>query len=148
VLLAVAFVALAGGATACTPHNCDPSSSSFDLGSQGIRTDLEGGRVELASSSYEGTWLDYPGNRTITVTYPAGFTPDPALPPIVSLSTGQAQDAGATSTSTAGQLDQITYPTATGFELQNGSCADYYVWFSVTGTLASGSADAGADAHD
>ena len=138
-VLLVATGVLLAPTEACTPHNCDPSSFTFYLSTQDAGTqvvvDLGNGQVQLASTAWDGTWLDFPGNRTITVVYPQGFTPDPAQAPTVWVSTGQTQDAGATSTSTAGSLDQFSYLTATGFQLNNGTCANYSVWFSVTGTM-------------
>jgi hypothetical protein len=133
------------GSPACTTHDCDPSTSTFDLGThlmsfdggsgQGASYDAGSGQILLESSAWDGTWLNYPGNITITVVYPENFTPDPDAPTIW-VSTAQPQeDSGATSTPAAGQLAQITNVSPTGFELNNGSCADYYVWFSVTGTM-------------
>jgi hypothetical protein len=120
---------------ACVPHQCDPTSATFDLGGDAGTsfTDSEGFTV-LSSGPYGGAWLPYPANVTYTVTYPAGFQPVTQIS--VSVSTGQDQDSGATSTTASGQLDQITYASNTGFKLNNGSCADYYVWFSVTGCIA------------
>jgi hypothetical protein len=150
-------VALAlASSPACTLHNCDPTSSTFALGTQGIRKVYPDGRVELASSAFDGSWVDFPGGLTIAVSYPPWFTPDPAAAPAFLVSTGQAQDAGATSTPASGQLTQLSNLGPTGFSLNNGSCSEYYVWFSATGTgtppatsTSDGGADAGADAaHD
>jgi hypothetical protein len=133
---------LAPGA-ACTPHNCDPTTSTFDFAKQGIKTVEADGTVILSSGVFDDTWLDYPGGITIDVTYPSGFVPSPSIAPVVWVSTGQKQDASATATSASGSLDQLTNVTQTGFDLNNGSCAEYYVWFSVTGTMPA-SGDAGA----
>jgi hypothetical protein len=80
--------------------------------------------------------------RTIDVELPTNF--QWSGPPDIWVSTGETQDAGATSTTASGQLDYVTYPTPSGFRLQNNACAEYYVYFSVTGTLTT--ADAGAQA--
>jgi len=146
-VLLVAVEVVLAPTEGCSPHNCDPSSSTFDLATQGTSFDAGNGQVQWASSAWDGTWMDYPGNRTITVVYPPGFVPDPAQAPTVWVSTGLTQDAGATATSAAGSLDQFSYLTATGFQLNNGTCADYSVWFSVTGTMkVTTTADAGGDA--
>ena len=86
----------------------------------------------LQSSLYSETWLDFPGNRTITVQYPANF-----LNPIqwtAYVSTGPNQEAGATATEASGELAEFTDSTATGFQLHNASCTDYFVYFTVLGT--------------
>lgn len=150
-VLVVATAVLVAPTEGCTLHNCDPSTSTFymgaqDAGTQQVSFELPNGVVQLASSAWDGTWLDFPGGRTITVFYPQGFVPDPAGAPTVFVSTGQTQDGGATSTSTAGSLDQFTFPGGLGFRLNNGSCADYSVWFSVMGTMTAAGTGAGGDA--
>ncbi len=136
-------IALASS-TACVPHQCDPSSATFDLAKQGTSfTDPEGFTV-LSSGPYDGAWIPFPAMVTITVTYPAGF--QLLLQPSVAVSTGQDQDSGATSITASGQVDQITDPSSTGFNLNNGSCADYFVWFAVTGTFTPAVGGAGSDA--
>ena len=141
-----ALVVLLADAPACTLHDCDPTSSTFTMTSA-MASDAGNGEVHLASAPFDGTWLDYPGGVTITVQYPPGFTPDEYAPPTFWVSTGAAQDAGAIATSAAGQLDELSNITPSGFSLNNKSCAEYYVWFSVTGRLtADAGAEAGADA--
>ena len=127
--IGIVAVALAlASSPACTLHDCDPTSSTFDLGTQGISpTDIGGGRVELASSAFDGSWVDFPGGLTITVSYPGMVFADEATAPRILVSTGQAQDAGATSTPASGQLAQLSNVSPTGFNLDNGSCAEYYV---------------------
>ena len=129
-------VACAGGlamalaaSTACVPHQCDPTSSTFDMATQGTKTISAQGFVVWASGPLAGPWMPYPGGITITVTLPAGFVA--AEPPRVSVSTGVDQDAGATSTEISGQAAQVTDLSTSGFKLNNGSCADYNVWFAV-----------------
>jgi hypothetical protein len=66
--------------------------------------------------------------------------------PATWVSTGQYQDAGATSTQASGQLVQITDSTDTSFKLNNGTCADYDVWFELTAVRTTGVCEAGRDA--
>jgi hypothetical protein len=147
-VLAVACIgglaALLAPAAACTPHDCDPTTSTFDMATQGVKTVGDGGFVLWASGAVAGPWINYPGGLTITVTLPAGFVP--VQPPAVYVSTGVDQDAGATSTLISGQAAEITYLSNSSFELDNGSCADYDVWFSILGTMTAGTGDAGSDA--
>jgi hypothetical protein len=141
-----ALVVLLADAPACTLHDCDPTTSTFPV-EQWTAFDAGDGEVHLASGPFDGTWLDYPGGVTITVNYPAGFVVDQGTAPTFWVSTGSTQDAGAISTSTAGQLDELSNITSTGFLLNNKSCAEYYVWFSVTGTFTgTTTGDAGAEA--
>ena len=125
-------IALASS-TACVPHQCDPSSATFDLGKRGTSfTDTEG-NIVLASGPYAGTWLPYPANVTYTVTYPAGFVPLSQIS--VAVSTGAGPGLGRDLHHGFGAgLDQISDPSNAGFKLNNGSCADYYVWFEVRAT--------------
>lgn len=148
---ALAFAGCAGGlalllapSAACVPHSCDATTTTFELGKPGQPswTDTEGFTV-LTSGPIEGPWVAYPGNVTIDVVVPPGFQ-IVQWPPSVSVSTGQDQDAGATSTTASGQLDQFTDISNTSFKLNNGSCADYYVWFSVVGVFTT-AGDAAAD---
>jgi len=144
----VAVAALVAPSGACATHECDQSFTQFDLRTQGVRTDLGSGRVQWASSAWDGAWLDYPAGRFMQVNLPPGFVLDG--PPTVWVSTGQNQDAsGATATSASGQLAQVFAVTPTSFDLQNAGCAEYYVWFGVQGTqsvAADAGVDAGADA--
>jgi hypothetical protein len=72
---------------------------------------------------------------------------DEGTAPTFYVSTGPTQDAGSISTSIAGQVNELSYITPTGFLLNNKSCAEYYVWFSVTGTFTgTTTGDAGAEA--
>jgi len=133
-----------GASTACVPHDCDPTSSTFDMATQGTKTVNAQGFVVWASGPLGGPWMPYPGGLTITVTLPAGFVATDY--PRVSVSTGVDQDAGATSTEISGQAAQITDLSTSGFKLNNGSCADYNVWFSVMGTMTTGDGGTGRDA--
>ncbi len=169
-LLAVACVAvvatgvLLAPTEGCTLHNCDPSSSTIKS-SQLLETQLAetptgpmgSTTVLLQSSLYSDTWLPFPGNRTITVEYPSNF--GNPVDWTIYVSTGPNQEeAGATATPASGQLAQLLNLTASGFQVQNGSCADYYIYFTVlgtappplgTGTGATPAQDAGTDApHD
>jgi hypothetical protein len=137
-----ALVVLLADAPACTLHDCDPTTSKFDM-TPDMVSDAGGGEVRLASAPFDGTWLHYPGEVTITVTYPPGFVPDEHTGPTFYVSTGATQDAGAISTLIAGQVVEMSDITPAGFMLNNASCSDYYVWFSVTGTMTG---DAGAEA--
>ncbi len=123
-------IALASS-TACVPHECDPTSEPFDFNKKGVQTTTKEGFVLLASGPVLGQWMDYPGGLTINVTLPTGFVA--VEPPTVYVSTGADQDAGATSTQISGQASQVTDLTGSGFNLNNGSCADYNVWFSILG---------------
>ena len=133
-VLAVACIgglaALLAPAAACTPHNCDPSSSTL-TGTCDNVTDLGDGTLVYRSSAVEGPWIAFPANQTITVKYPSGFYP---FAWNVMVSTGPEQDeAGATATLGAGQIAQFMNFTDTSVQLQNGSCASYYVYFAIVG---------------
>lgn len=147
---AVVAGVLLAPAAACTTHACDPSYATFPAPGDGtsgsILTVFAGGQAVWQSSPLEGPWLDYPGNRTITVTYPQGFTNATGFNVVVA--TAPYQDGGgSTATTAAGQLDQLFNLNDAGFQLQNGSCGDYNVYFSVNGRWAAppGDADAGPD---
>jgi hypothetical protein len=128
----IAIAVAASGA--CVPQNCESTTSTFDFNNEGIQTTTKEGFVLLASGPLAGQWIDYPGGLTITVTLPTGFVA--VQPPNVYVSTGANQDAGATSTLISGQVSQVTDISASGFKLNNGSCAEYNVWFSVLGCNA------------
>ena len=107
VVLAAAGVLLAPVA-ACTPHNCDPSSSTF-VGTDEMVTQLDGGLLLFRSSLVDSAWLHFPPMETITVTYPPGFTNANGW--YVQVSTGPEQnEAGSTSTLGSGQLAEATEP--------------------------------------
>ncbi len=62
------------------------------------------------------------------------------------MSTGSDQlEAGATATTASGSLDQLQNLSDVGFQLNNGTCANYFVQFQVLGT-ALPTLDAGTDA--
>jgi hypothetical protein len=146
-VLGLATAAMLAPTAACTTHECDQSFTTFDMATQGIKTDFGEGLVQWSSSSWEGVWLDYPGGRILQINLPTGFVPAGA--PTVWVSTAQDQDAsGATSTSASGLLDQVFAVTSNSIDLNNGSCAEYYVWFSIVGTqtLAEAGVEAGAEA--
>ena len=150
-------VAAPAGNLGCTPTNqCDvppfaggPPGSTF--------TTLESGLVVWESSPLAGPWATFPHQQTYDYALPPNFVP--SQPPVAWVSTQPDVGdpaSGATLVLTTGQLalispyDTITPdggPPFTDFNIQNGTCADYFLYVSVVGTFTPPpvSDDAGAD---
>jgi hypothetical protein len=138
---------LAGGA-GCMTHNCDPTSANLD---GGVITRLPSGDMIWSSSALAGPWLSFPGNVTIHVTLPAGIALANELPSYTVSTSANPGPQGGTSTPASGQLAEFTNLTATSFDVQNASCADYSVYMSapvVPSGAPSGDAGSGDAHHD
>jgi len=123
----------------CQTHDCDSSAS--DGGTGALR--VIGGQLAWENVSELGNWQDFPGEATITYTFPASFRPaNYDIFPYVS--TGPQQGAnGGTSTSGGGQPVEYTNVSPTGFSITNATCAEYYLHVVVMVVQ-----DAGAIAPD
>lgn len=148
--LAVAFATSAALTTACTTHQCDTNFTNID---QSTGTTVGGvsyvdpttGLVLWESSPVEGTWIDFPGEQTYYFGLPPNFTP--LLPPSAYVATDPApyeQDSGGgTSTIASGQLAEFGGYGNGGFVVTNATCAHYYLYVSVWGTVPLAMQDAG-----
>jgi hypothetical protein len=130
---------------ACDTHDCD--ASSID-GGRGMVLNPGGDPVIWQSAPAEGPWLDFPGEATVTFTYPEGFGSPWQWWVFVSTEPYQGPGGG-TSTEATGQLGAVTSVTNGGITVTNASCAEYYVRVvaEMLPTGASPSRDAGLDAR-
>jgi hypothetical protein len=151
----IAAAVLAGASavpasTGCTTHQCDsdciwvgasaPSGSTCSTGAAPDSSLYYVGPDEMVweSSPVQGTWLDFPGQRTYTFIWPTAMLDAiqsgwVLLPPNIWISTqaGNGPQEGGTMTPSAGQLAQVTGLSDYGFAVGNGSCAYYYVRVEV-----------------
>lgn len=139
--VAAAFAAPAF-TTACTTHQCDSDFVNIDQATDASVGELEmlddAGLALWESSPVDGTWIDYPGQRTYFFSLPPFFTP--LQPPVALVSTNPAPnepgDGGGNYTLAAGQLAVFGPFVNGGFLVSNQSCAEYYLYISVLGTYA------------
>lgn len=137
-------VAASSAATGCTTHQCDTDFVDIDQStgtSVGELQVLSPGVALWESSPVDGPLIDFPGQRTYLFTLPPGF--QPLSPPLPYVATDP--NAG-TSVVAAGQLAQIApyaaaQPGQTSFNITNATCAEYYLYVSILGTVPP--ADAG-----
>jgi hypothetical protein len=137
--------------TGCTTHQCDPVTVAYSGGEMTGPDTYETNPIDLPPDAGDAgePWLDYTGNKTITVTFPpeakkviAGRQID-SIEPFVGISS-QPNSSGNNWTPTGGQLAEITSAGPDGFTVTNASCADYFARFRVTFVAR----DAGTDASD
>ncbi|HEY1692345.1 MAG TPA: hypothetical protein VGG39_09290 [Polyangiaceae bacterium] len=127
--MAVVFAAGAVPATTgCTTHQCDTSSTTFDGGFM-----VDDG--DYVSSAQNQDWVDYPGEVTVHVLFPAGVTRMPtgvnvAIGTESSPNGGLDYQVGGDWTPGSGQLALLGGMDTTGVYVTNGSCAHYWarVW--------------------
>jgi hypothetical protein len=137
--VACAFAAPAVTTTACTTHQCDSNWTNIDQSTGGFVGELQPlgpGTAFWESSALDGTWIDFPGQQTYFFTLPAYFTP--TQPPIAFVSTGPNPNdpvdaGGATYVLAGGQLAELGGFNQYGFNITNATCAEYYLYVSVTG---------------
>jgi hypothetical protein len=145
-LAVLAVATCAPAMTGCQANPCQGASVVVD--------DTDGGLLDLSGQTYwqsgplDGPWIQYNGGETVTFKYPTRFRA--AQPPLAWVSTGayQGPDGGATLVSGAGQLNEVTSQLETSMSMTNQSCANYYVFVSVLGTLVDGGIDASPAASD
>lgn len=152
----LAALALAGAyaapalTTGCTTHQCDSDFVNIDQSTGMTIGDLQvlpGGEAIWESSPIDGTWIDYPGQRTYFFGLPQGFVP--RQPPVAYVATGPTPDqpdASSTYVQASGQLAELGSFVNGGFLITNATCAEYWLYVSVAGTYAPPPApdDAGA----
>jgi len=136
--VACAFAAPAVTTTACTTHQCDTLWVNIDQSTGGFVGDVQplgDGTFFWESSPISGTWIDYPGMRTYFFTLPAFFVP--LQPPVAYVATDpnpDAPDGGVGSYVLAsGQLAELGGFNQYGFNITNGTCAEYYLYVYVVG---------------
>ena len=147
--LAGAFCA-ALSASGCTTHQCDAHSISIgaDTGGTGfwIADDCQNSTTSCSliwhsTDTMNSNWTDFPGNATLTFTFPplpplpAGLTPDfadiswnvsvAAGPPIPDASTFNVTPA-------AGQLAEFMSWSSSSISVLNASCQGYQLLLLVT----------------
>jgi hypothetical protein len=130
----------AASTTACTTHQCDAlwvdidQSTGMTIGDVQV---LAPGYAMWESSPMDGTWIDFPGQRTYFFTLPQDFTP--AGPPEAFLGTtqtaGDVDAGGGTYVPAAGQLAEFGPYGNQGFNVENGSCAEYFLYVRIFGTI-------------
>ena len=138
--LGVACLLAASSATttACTTHACDSDyvNTIPDGGSSGDLQMIGPGTAMWESSPFEGTWLDFPGERTYFFEFPPYF--NALQPPETWVATDPNPyangNSGATLVPAAGQLTEINDGINGGFKVTNATCAEYYLYVSVFGT--------------
>jgi hypothetical protein len=135
---------------ACSTHDCDSSTialGSADAGGTGywlpFDCDTTTGTCWLtwySSPTMNSGWTDFPGNATVTFTFP----PLPPLPPGIvpdfaflrfsaSVAAGTpTSDDGFNVTSAAGQLDELTSWSSTSISVMNASCSEYWLQLIVS----------------
>jgi hypothetical protein len=127
VCLGGAMTGPAATATGCTTHQCDSLS-----------TDFYGGRMTdpntYETSDWNEDWVDYPGEVTVRVHFPAGNTRVPVsidsyVGTGLSPNGGPDFQPGESWVLAGGQLAELFFLDQTGFSVTNGSCAAYYARF-------------------
>ena len=128
----------------CQTHLCDATSSTVDDSDGGpVPLHRSPGMVVWESAPFEGPWLDFPGEATITFELPAGLGWPDEIDPVVS--TGPYQDSG-TWTLGADQVVEGTNPDSHTIALTNATCAEYYLRVEVKWYVDAGvPTDAGRD---
>jgi hypothetical protein len=154
-------VAAPAATTGCTTHQCDSDFVNIDQS-----TGVSVGQVQILgpgpepgvenalweSSPFDGTWIDFPGQRTYFFGLPPGFAPtglpmayvatDPAPNDVdggvVTATCGGetiTNSGGGTYVIAAGQLAQFGAFVNGGFLVGNGTCACYFLYISIPGTF-------------
>jgi hypothetical protein len=121
--------AIAAAMPGCTTRQCSSSSYSFD-----------GGRMRTAdiyeTNDWNERWLNYPGETTVNVHFPAGMQRQPiTITGYIGTSDtpngGVDFQGGQNWSLTAGQLAEGFFVTTSGFSVANASCANYFARFEV-----------------
>lgn len=140
--------------TGCQTHQCDfefistiPDGGFVSAGSDVVTLDPATGYSLWESSPIEGEWRDFPGNAMYGFGW-GGFNFRPIGPPSALVATDPspyAADAGGTYVVAGGQLAEfsqsglVTYADGTqvagGLNVENATCAHYYVYVSVYGIV-------------
>jgi hypothetical protein len=108
---------------------------------------VNGNTLTWATSSLNGPWLEFPGNRTYIINFPAPLGSAPILPPYPCLSANNPGDAGpqANFICSPGYLAEFSNVTTQQLTVNNASCAQYFLLIEVTSDLSgeAGASDAG-----
>ena len=136
--------------TGCTTHQCDSDFVDINQSTGMNIGDVQASGTGFAlweSSPFDGTWIDFPGQRTYFFTLPAGFVA--VQPPTAWVATdlNPNPSGGATIVLGGGQLAEISNVGGNGgFLITNGTCAEYYLYVSVLGIYAPAGPTSPADA--
>lgn len=133
-------VAASSATTGCTTHQCDTDFVNIDQSTGAFVGDVHQITPTVAiweSSPLDGTWIDFPGQRTYFFSLPANFQPIQILSTMIATdATPDDVDAGGgTYAFAAGQLAQFGNFVNGGFLITNDSCAEYFLYVSVLGTV-------------
>jgi hypothetical protein len=146
--LAGAFCAALSTA-GCTTHQCDSTSVTLgaDAGGTGFWTSYCGGStgncqiIWSSSDTMNSSWTDYPGNATLTFTFPplptlpAGLTPDFADITFGGYVAAGAPTADANTfnvTPASGQLLESVSWSSSSISVLNATCQEYRLLLQVT----------------
>jgi hypothetical protein len=146
----VCGVTAAPGAVGCTTHQCDPSTVTIeaDAGNAGL-VHQEGDTFVWESSTLDGPWLDFPGERTYVFNFPEPFMarqPETVIAYVASDHNAQSNFVIA-----SGQLAEFSLAPNT-LTVLNATCAEYFLRVVAyasppdAGSRDAGGPDAGADA--
>jgi hypothetical protein len=150
------FAASSAATTACTTHQCDSDFVNIDQSTGmfvgDMQPGLNPGTVFWESSPLDGTWIDFPGERSYFFSLPPYFTPiSPPQAWVATTPNAADSDGGGTYVQAGGQLAEYGAFVNGGFIITNATCAEYYLYVSVQGTYnpppapAPAADDAGAD---
>jgi hypothetical protein len=147
-----AALSVPAATTGCTTHQCDSDFVNIDQSTGTLIGDVtvldpQTGAAVWESSPIDGTWIDFPGQRTYFVALPPYFAPGPGLPSawIATGPTPDQVDASSTYVQGGGQLAEFGPFVNGGFLVTNASCAYYYLYISVPGTYSPPPAPAPGD---
>jgi hypothetical protein len=160
VVLALSVAAVAAG-TGCTTHQCDPNTVVLGGPEAGV---IDGSSLETIagtdlvvwrSSQDDGTWLDFPGQRTYVLIYSEPFACPPELHSFVAADLNDAQgnfvENGGSLVEYFGNVRNPVTQLYDRIGVFNPSCAEYGLLVTATGIPASSPSprwcgDAGNDA--
>ncbi len=157
--LVLATLGVAPGSTGCTTHQCDAVNVTYSGGEMTGPDTYETNPIDLPPDAGDAgePWLEYGGNETLTVHFPADAKkviagrPIDSIEPFIgvsSSSSSQPNSSGNNWTPTGGQLAEITNAGPDGFTVTNASCAKYLARFRVTFVARDASPDANDAAGD
>jgi len=111
---------------------------------------VNGNALTWATSSLNGPWLEFPGNRTYIINFPAPLGAAPILPPYPLLSADNPVDASAHDNfiSGPGYLAEFSNVTTQQLTVNNASCAHYSLLIEVTADLSAEAGASGAGASN
>jgi hypothetical protein len=140
-LLCLAAALTAPGAAGCYTNQCNASTQGYD-GGEFVSPE---GTLAYQSSTFSSSWVPFPGEATIVVTYPTNISKalanceaeDPQA--WVGTSNEPVDQDSATFTIAGGDLAVFSNMTNKGFSVTNPTCSKgYYAHFLITYAAADG----------